>query len=188
MSPDPLRSEDGVEKQAGAAPPELPCEPIKMGTVLVAPSTVTENDIDAIVGGWHADAFSILGPHFAASDAADLAAWEVRAFLPQATQAAVVIRGHAFPMTKKHDGGFFVAVLEGDPAPYVLRVVHDGSAFDIEDPYRFPPQLTSFDLHLHGEGTHFESYRTLGAHLVRSETVRGVRFAVWAPNAENVSV
>jgi len=50
------------------------------------------------------------------------------------------------------------------------------------------PSLTPFDLHLHAEGTHHESYRMLGAHLVREGDTRGVRFALWAPNADNVSV
>ena len=49
-----------------------------------------------------------------------------------------------------------------------------------------PPFLTSFELHLHGEGTHYESYRSLGAHLLSADGVDGVRFAVWAPNAEQV--
>ena len=48
--------------------------------------------------------------------------------------------------------------------------------------------LTPFDLHLHAEGTHHESYRMLGAHPVSDGEVRGVRFAVWAPNAEQVTV
>jgi 1,4-alpha-glucan branching enzyme len=51
-----------------------------------------------------------------------------------------------------------------------------------------PLSLTPFELHLHGEGTHYQSYRTLGAHLVGDGSVTGVRFAVWAPNAEGVSV
>jgi 1,4-alpha-glucan branching enzyme len=51
-----------------------------------------------------------------------------------------------------------------------------------------PLSLTPFELHLHGEGTHYQSYRTLGAHLVGNGSVTGVRFAVWAPNAEGVSV
>ncbi len=59
---------------------------------------------------------------------------------------------------------------------------------EIDDPYRFPPLLSDFDLHLHGEGTHYETYNMLGSHLVESEGVPGVRFAVWAPNAEVVSV
>src|SRR5581483_9265739 len=64
----------------------------------------------------------------------------------------------------------------------------NGTEQDIEDPYRFPPILTDFDLHLHGEGTHFESYKKMGAHLSVCDAVAGVRFAVWAPNALVVSV
>jgi 1,4-alpha-glucan branching enzyme len=63
-----------------------------------------------------------------------------------------------------------------------------GQALEIGDPYRFPPLLTSFELYLHGEGTNYESYRTLGAHPMECEGVEGVRFAVWAPNAEAVSI
>jgi 1,4-alpha-glucan branching enzyme len=48
--------------------------------------------------------------------------------------------------------------------------------------------LTPFELHLHAEGTHHESYRMLGAHPVREGDVQGVRFAVWAPNADSITV
>jgi 1,4-alpha-glucan branching enzyme len=58
----------------------------------------------------------------------------------------------------------------------------------VEDPYRFAPLVSEFDLHLHSEGTQYESYRTMGAHLVECDGVAGVRFAVWAPNAEVMSV
>ena len=63
-----------------------------------------------------------------------------------------------------------------------------GETEELEDPYRFPPLLTDFDLHLHAEGTNYEAYQMLGAHAVESLGVRGVRFAVWAPNAEVVSI
>ena len=48
--------------------------------------------------------------------------------------------------------------------------------------------LTEYDLYLLGEGTHYKSYEKLGAHLMELEGVRGVAFAVWAPNAQRVSV
>ena len=51
-----------------------------------------------------------------------------------------------------------------------------------------PPFLTSFDLHLFGEGTNNEAYKMLGAHPVDVDGTPGVRFAVWAPNAEQVTV
>jgi len=56
------------------------------------------------------------------------------------------------------------------------------------DPYSFGPQLSDFDLHLFAEGRHWHAYRFLGAHLQEVDGIAGTRFAVWAPNAERVSV
>ncbi len=50
------------------------------------------------------------------------------------------------------------------------------------------PQLTDFDLFLHGQGTHYRAYEKLGAHPLEEDGEQGVYFAVWAPNAESVSV
>jgi len=44
--------------------------------------------------------------------------------------------------------------------------------------------LTDEDIYLFNEGSHFRLYQALGAH----PTEEGTRFAVWAPNAESVSV
>ncbi|MBP1964749.1 1,4-alpha-glucan branching enzyme [Paenibacillus aceris] len=43
-------------------------------------------------------------------------------------------------------------------------------------------------LYLLHEGTQYQSYRYLGFHLEEKDSVRGVRFAVWAPNAKQVNV
>jgi 1,4-alpha-glucan branching enzyme len=51
-----------------------------------------------------------------------------------------------------------------------------------------PDILSDYDVRLIREGKHTTLYRRLGAHLSQSGNVRGVRFAVWAPNAERVSV
>ncbi len=48
--------------------------------------------------------------------------------------------------------------------------------------------LTDYEIYLHGEGTNYESYRTLGAHAMSIDGIEGTRFAVWAPNAQAVSV
>ncbi|HWI20134.1 MAG TPA: 1,4-alpha-glucan branching protein GlgB [Vicinamibacterales bacterium] len=48
--------------------------------------------------------------------------------------------------------------------------------------------LTAFDLHLLGEGTHFEAFNKLGARVTEHEGVSGVVFAVWAPNARAINV
>jgi 1,4-alpha-glucan branching enzyme len=48
--------------------------------------------------------------------------------------------------------------------------------------------LTDFDLYLLGEGNHWKSYEKLGAHFRTVDGTDGVNFAVWAPNASEVSV
>src|SRR5262249_51816634 len=93
------------------------------------------------------------------------------------------------PMFKRHEQGFFVAALEGAPARYSIHARrYDAQEIDIEDPYHFGQQISDGDLHLHTEGTLYEAYRTFGAHPSCVAGVPGVRFAVWAPNAVNVTV
>ena len=58
----------------------------------------------------------------------------------------------------------------------------------MEDPYRFPPVLSEFDLYLLSEGTHVHLYEKLGAHPMTHEDVPGVAFVVFAPGAKRVSV
>ena len=48
--------------------------------------------------------------------------------------------------------------------------------------------ISDYDLYLFGEGNHTRIYDKLGAHLVTSDGRSGVEFAVWAPNATDVSV
>ena len=50
------------------------------------------------------------------------------------------------------------------------------------------PRLGEVDVHLFNEGRHSRLYERLGAHLTEEDGARGVRFAVWAPNADYVSV
>ena len=148
---------------------------------------MTHLEVEAIVGGYYSDPFRILGPHQVE------AGWEVRAYLPHAAAASVRTNGSLedilTPMEKIHPQGFYVATLGSDPGAYSLDLkLWNGQQQEQQDAYRFPPLLTGFDLHLHGEGTFYESYQTMGAHLVTCEEANGVRFAVWAPNAEVVSV
>jgi 1,4-alpha-glucan branching enzyme len=49
-------------------------------------------------------------------------------------------------------------------------------------------ELTDFDVHLFKEGNHFRLYNKLGAHIQTVDGKEGTSFAVWAPNAEKVSV
>lgn len=48
--------------------------------------------------------------------------------------------------------------------------------------------ITETDRYLFGNGSHYEIYEKLGAHVMEIDGVRGTYFAVWAPNARAVSV
>jgi 1,4-alpha-glucan branching enzyme len=150
---------------------------------------MTAEETEAIVGGYHGDAFRVLGPHSVRKTKSG-PRWEVRAFLPQAESAEVVVAGEPpCAMTKQHPQGFFNILMNGVPRPYLLRArLWDGRQVDIDDPYRYGPQLSDTDLYLHTEGTLHEAYRTLGAHIMEVDGATGVRFAVWAPNAISVTV
>lgn len=49
-------------------------------------------------------------------------------------------------------------------------------------------KITELDQYLFGEGTNYEIYKKLGAHPTARGKKEGVYFAVWAPNAKEVSV
>ena len=145
-------------------------------------------EVEAIVGAHHGDPFRVLGPHVV--DQGGRRVLAIRAFLPEAAQACVLVNGHSQPMRRVHPEGFFEATLEQDQiVPYRLGLADAAGVWrQIDDPYRFPPWLTEFELHLHAEGTYYQSYDKLGAHPREIDGVRGAHFAVWAPNAERVGV
>ena len=141
-----------------------------------------------MVGGYHGDPFSVLGPH-PISTSSRLGDWEIRVFLPQAARAVVQDAGVTTPMERLHPQGFYNARVPRSPGAYkIVYTDYQDAEHVIEDPYRFGPMLSDFDLHLHTEGTQQEGYRSLGAHLATKDGVSGTRFAVWAPNAIVVSV
>ena len=158
------------------------------------PSFTDPGAAAAIVGGYHSTPFDILGIHRHTVDGKPVIV--IRTFQPQA-QTVSVLRGfQAYPMQRIHPDGFFEAVLQNEFEFFYYRLsitlpASDGrrqQTYEIDDPYRYPPVLTDFDLHLLGEGNHFRLYEKLGARLLEHASSKGVCFAVWAPNAERVSV
>ena len=71
---------------------------------------------------------------------------------------------------------------------YSFRIREGHTTREIQDPYRFGQLLADFDLHLFSEGTHYRAWEKLGSHRRVVADVPGVHFAVWAPNAQRVSV
>jgi len=137
----------------------------------------------AVIEGRHSDPFHYLGPHVENGSSV------VRVFLPDAEGVAVVDeQGHESELERIHDSGLFEGRVANGPRHYRLRARYGERQLEIEDPYRFPPILSDFDLHLLGEGTHVNLYEKLGAHPMVLDGVAGVAFAVFAPAAKRVSV
>ena len=136
-----------------------------------------------IVEGRHSDPFHYLGLHNEDDETV------VRAFLPEASKVdAVGEHGETAALARIHDAGLFAGALPNGSKRYQLRARFGDTIVDLEDPYRFPPVLTDFDLYLLGEGTHQRLYDKLGAHPMTLDGVPGVAFVVFAPNARRVSV
>ena len=145
---------------------------------------MTPADLEALVGGYHGDPFAHLGPH-----PEEDGTWIIRAFLPQARRVSALIGDSTVELARTHAEGFFEGHTPARPHRYQFRIETQQNTVEvIEDPYRFGPLLSAYDLFLHGEGTNHEAWHALGSHLVEVDGIVGTRFTVWAPNAEMVSV
>lgn len=142
------------------------------------------DDIAALLGARHGDPFAVLGPHRTRTG------WVLRALLPGAERADLLTPDGTVALTRRDPAGFFEAKLHGDPPGpgYIIRAANAGATWEEMDPYAFAGVLGPLDDHLLVEGTHRRLYQRLGAHVLHHQGVDGVNFAVWAPNAQAVSV
>ena len=154
---------------------------------------IQHDSITALLECRHENPFEILGPHEIQQGGQPVLA--IRAFLPSATQAWVLhpAQNNAKPMRRIHPAGVYEALCPSiaakESSNYQLRYAGgQGEILTMHDPYAFEPLLTDFDLHLFGEGTHWNIYDKLGAQLRVVNGICGVNLAVWAPNARSVSV
>jgi 1,4-alpha-glucan branching enzyme len=145
----------------------------------------------ALERGAHPDPFGLLGPHAAAGRPGIT----VRVYSPDAVSVELFpSAGPARPMARVGTTGLFQAsVEEWEREPlafdYRLRVTWpDGSSSEVIDAYRFGRVLTDEDLYLLAEGTQYCAHEKLGARPMQFGIIAGVHFAVWAPNADRVSV
>ncbi len=138
-------------------------------------------DARAIVDGRHADPFSYLGPH------TENGRNVLRVFLPNANHVVAIGAKGEQALERIDDAGVFEGPFDASGG-YRLRARFGDNEVELEDPYRFPPVLSDYDLFLLGEGNQLRLYDKLGAHPMALDGVDGVAFAVLAPNAQRVSV
>ena len=157
-------------------------------------SIIAKKDIELLVQSRHYSPRSYLGFHEIINEHG-LKEWVVRVFEPEAKQVSMFWQHQtaedAIAFKCLHKGGLFEMLLQPLDQLSMYKLVidyKDGNREIKYDSYYFTPQLTDFDLHLFGQGNHHRIYNKLGAHIMEFEGVKGVMFAVWAPNAERVSI
>lgn len=147
-----------------------------------------------IISGRHIDPTQLLGPQV--DDSKGRGETMIRAFLPTADRAWVINeQGNVQQeMRRVHNDGLFQFACNAnffgtdESRRYRIRYAQGDQFMTVYDPYSFNPFLSDLDLHLHGEGTHGKIYERLGAHVRTIDGVTGVNFAVWAPNAQGISL
>ena len=142
----------------------------------------------ALLDGRHGDPHRVLGPHPATVNGVD--GLVIRVLQPAAADCAVVVHGVVTALRSEGDG-LFAGFIPGASLPfaYQLRFITEhGTTWERGDPYRHVPLIGEMDLYLFREGTHRRLWEMLGAHLRDMDGDEGTAFAVWAPNAERVSV
>lgn len=149
---------------------------------IVQDAILNSPELESLARGDHTEPFSVLG--LLPCEHGKL----VRTFQPDADSVEVVLADHTVEMARVHNIGIFEAIVPEDTELYRLRLSRMAYQWDVTDPYGFGVTIGETDLYLIGEGNHLRLYEVLGAHLMTIDGVSGVRFAVWAPNAQTVSV
>ncbi|MEY4928477.1 MAG: hypothetical protein RL279_216, partial [Pseudomonadota bacterium] len=172
-----------VKKTAKVAAKSAAKPIAKTKSPLQSAAKLAQDGLRMILKAKHHDPFGFLGMHQIDGG------YVYRAFLPQASSVSVKHGKLWMTLEKTHaDGLFEVSSETALSLPCLLKITVGDAAYETHDPYTFGSSLTQDELYLFGEGRLLQAYKTLGAQWKVQENVSGVRFAVWAPNAERVSV
>lgn len=148
----------------------------------VLPPHMTEDDLERLLHARHDAPFDVLGLHRTGK-----VSWVV-VIAPDAEWVEALF-GRKVVNLPHLAGPIFAGPVPNSKFTHRLRATYaDGVVHDFDDPYRFGPVLGELDQYLLGEGTHRRLWQALGAHVIEHEGGAGVHFAVWAPNAQRVSV
>lgn len=152
---------------------------------------LSQAELESLVHVQHRSPHTLLGMH----PLGDGSGVVVRALLPNAAEVEIVpVHEKNKPkikLNKLHDAGVFEGAAKDGGRVYAYDLVitdYQGNRWQARDPYSFLPTLGETDLYLFGQGNERRIYEKLGAHLQTIDGVVGTSFAVWAPNAQRVSV
>ena len=144
------------------------------------PDFLTDDVLAALNAGTHEAPFDVLGPHTSGNKR-----W-ITTFQPDATGVTATVAGKQTVLPRV-EGVVFSGRVPGKAYTLTMQYA-DGTKHTVRDPFSFELVLSDLDQYLFGEGTHKQLWRVLGAHVTKHQGAHGVHFAVWAPNAQRVSV
>ena len=110
----------------------------------------------------------------------------IRLWRPGAENIHLEVKGNIVEGQKVAPGLFEYTALQSITGKD-YRIYHQNGTL-AHDPYAFFPTIGEMDTYLFNKGCHYELYKVLGANLKEFHGVKGVQFAVWAPNAKSVSL
>jgi 1,4-alpha-glucan branching enzyme len=152
---------------------------------------LSREELRSLVELTHQSPHTLLGMH----PLGDNSGLVIRALLPDAAKVEIQpvhekdkpkLELKRIPNTDVFEG---VTKLAGKVYAYDLVVTnHQGQVRRTRDAYSFLPTLGEADLFLFGKGDERKIYDKLGAQLRTIDGVHGTSFAVWAPNAQRISV
>src|SRR5689334_13179627 len=132
-------------------------------------------------GQWHYNPHHILGLH--SIDTRKV----IRLFRPGANSIYLEVFGQIVEAVKVDAAGFFEYEVPQETTFTDYRVYHQNGHLT-HDPYAFVSTFGEIDAYLFGRGVHYRLYQVMGARICTHQGIRGVKCAVWAPNAKSVSV
>ncbi|MDB6059649.1 MAG: alpha,4-glucan:alpha,4-glucan 6-glycosyltransferase [Verrucomicrobiales bacterium] len=152
---------------------------------------LAQEELESLIRVQHRSPHQFLGMHPLGNGSGLV----VRAFWPQAAQVEIIPTHEKNKPTVKlkriHDHGVFEGTVDKVNKVYAYDLViteHDGRKIQTRDPYSFLPTLGEQDVFLFGQGNERRIYDKLGSHIRTIDGVVGTSFAVWAPNAQRISV
>jgi 1,4-alpha-glucan branching enzyme len=152
---------------------------------------LTREELESLVQVQHRSPHTLLGMH----PLGDGSGVVVRVFMPWATKVEIAPvhekKKPRIQLEKIHDHGVFEGTSTEARQVYaydLIAIDPAGHKFQSRDPYSFLPTLGETDLYLFNQGNERRIYEKLGSHLRQIDGVWGTSFAVWAPNAQRISV
>src|SRR4051794_12612373 len=152
---------------------------------------LTQGELESLIHVTHRCPHQLLGMH----PLGDGSGVVVRALLPNAAQVEIQpVHEKDKPslrLERVHESGLFEGMTPKASRVYAYDLIitdYQGKVRRTRDAYSFLPTVSETDLYLFGQGNERRIYDKLGSQLRVIDGVPGTSFAVWAPNAQRVSV